>query len=199
MRLVAAVAHFAEPAGFLPRLRASLDPLADATVELDGRWALMPGDGDARWPSQVAKRDELMRLASESGDWILVIDGDEYVESCDGDAVRAALASTDRDVAEVTLRNLNRAFPYSALAPMRTTTRRLYRAGTTLAGPAHYDYHRDGRRLNGDRNAGALTPALDLSALLTIAHDNRARPAAREAAAQEYRRARRRERVEIAA
>lgn len=197
MRLVAAIAWYAEPAASIARLLASLAGVVDDVVQLGGRWDLMPGDGVPEWPSQVAKRDALMSLASERGDWILVIDGDEYLE---GFGVKAArrLETSRLDVATVTLRNLNRPWPLRELAPQTFAARRLFRAGTTVPGPAHNDYRLDGRRLAGDPASGALEPALDLTAFLTIAHDNRARPAQREQAAQTYRRARRAAGVEAA-
>ncbi len=198
MNLVAAVAHYAEPDGFLERLRVSLAGVVDEVVELDGRWELMPGDRAVAWDSQVEKRDWLMQFAGRRGDWVLVIDGDEYLEPVEADAMRLALASTDLDVAHVTLRTLNRPWPWRELPPMQTVARRIYRAGTRVAGPAHNDYELSGRPLNGAM-LEQLTPALDLSALLTINHDNRARPQARDQAAQKYRRARRQLRVEAAA
>ena len=99
-------------------------------------------------------------------------------------------------VGTVTLRILNRRWPYVHLAPMQTTTRRVYRAGTLIAGPAHNDYTRDGERLNGDMTRGPLAPAFDLSALIVIAHDNRSRLPMRDAAARTYRRVRRASRIE---
>jgi hypothetical protein len=94
-------------------------------------------------------------------------------------------------VGTVTLRILNRPWPYVHLAPMRTITRRVYRAGTRIVGPAHNDYGFEGERLNGDPARRQLAPALDLSDLLVIAHDNRSRQPLRDAAAQTYRRVRR--------
>ncbi len=197
MRLVAAIAHYAEPDWFLERLDRSLDGVVDAVVALDGRWDLMPGDEPASWRSQVEKRDELMQLAADKGDWVLVIDGDEYLEPISGDALRLALAVTDLDVAHITLRTLNRPWPWRELPLMQTVARRIYRAGTRLAGPAHNDYEFAGRMLNGGTR-DLLAPSLDLSAVMTINHDNRARPQARDAAAQDYRRARRYTGVEAA-
>lgn len=191
MKLVAAVAWYDEPATFIARLLTSLRDVVDEVVELPGRWELMPGVGPAAWRSQVEKRDALMRRASERGDWILVIDGDEYVEAFDVESVRAALEQSPVDVASVTLRNLNRPWPLRELAPQWFDARRLFRSGTTVPGPEHYRYERDGRRLDN-------APALDLCSLVTVAHDNRNRPARREQAAQDYRRARRAAGVEVA-
>lgn len=226
MRLVAALAWYSEPAEFLQRLLRSLEGRVDSLVAEDGRWDLMDGEAlmssaderlfiaeglraitgvlapfamDAPWPSQVAKRDALMQQAAYDGDWILVIDGDETLEIVHPGALREALAATDLDVAEVTLRTLNRPWPFAHLAPMTTTTRRIYRAGTRVIGPAHNDYARDGVRLNGDPAVGELAPALDLTGLVTIVHDNRARGVDRERAAQDYRRARRAHGVEVPA
>lgn len=93
-------------------------------------------------------------------------------------------------VAQVTLRTLNRPWPYRHLAAMVTTTRRVYRSGTGLVGPAHNDYVLGADRLAGGDPA-SLAPALDLAGVLVIAHDNRARPEPRDRGAQEYRRLRR--------
>lgn len=87
------------------------------------------------------------------------------------------------NVGIVTLRVLNRPWPLRELAPMVTSAPRLFAAGTRVEGPAHNDY------------VPADAPA-DLTVALVIAHDNRARPTGREAAAQEYRRERRRAGIE---
>lgn len=102
------------------------------------------------------------------------------------------------NVALVGLRTLNRPWPYQHLAPMLTTARRVYRAGVTVAGPAHNDYELDGERVNGDPARGPLLPAADLSDVIVLAHDNRSRPSVRDAAAQAYRRARRLSGIETA-
>lgn len=101
-------------------------------------------------------------------------------------------------VAKVALRVLNRPWPYRHLSPIETGARRVYRSGATVAGPAHNEYELDGVRLEGDRARGPLAPVVDLSAVLRIAHDNRNRPAPRDAAAQTYRRERRRSGIEVA-
>jgi hypothetical protein len=221
-RLVAALCWFDEPEDFLARLVRSLAPVCDAVVAFDGRWDLMPGDQDLSppaqtaalertaaeirlpvlvaangpWGSQVEKRDALMAAASEEADWILVIDGDEYLDEAHPRGLRAALAAADENVAQVTLRTLNRPWPHSELGPMVATQRRLFRAGTRLHGPAHNCYGRAGTWLAGDPALLELTPALDVSRMLTIEHDNQSRPGRRRDAAVRYRHARRGAQVE---
>jgi hypothetical protein len=224
VRLVAALAWYEEPPASLERLVVSLAGVVDALVACDGRWHLMPGEStfspieqavalsDAceqegieyfayglpveAYATQVAKRDALMAAAAEHGDWILVIDGDELIEHADGMLLRALLAETALDVADVMLRTLNRPWPYQHLAPMAAAHRRIYRTGTRVAGPAHNDYTFGDRRLNGSR-VDELAPALDLAGEVTITHDNRSRPKQRNAAGQIYRRARRQHGIEV--
>jgi hypothetical protein len=216
-RLAAALCWFDEPEEFLTRLVRSLAPVCDALVAFDGRWDLMPGDGDVSpdgqletlervaaavqlpahvvsegpWGSQVEKRDALMAAAAEQGDWVLVIDGDEYLDAAHISRLRAALAKTTAAVAQVSLRILNRQWPYSELGPMLVTQRRLFRAGARVDGPAHNCYRRDDVWLAGDPAVLELAPALDVTGMLTIEHENQARPAHRREAAGRYRRARR--------
>lgn len=226
MRIAAALAWFDEPPAFLDRLVRSLAGNVDYLVAVDGRWRhhadgthaasprsqlrqisdtahavglrLTLATTDTPWPSQVKKRDWTMRFAEQCGDWVLVVDGDTYLDIFDGDAVRDALSATDRDVATVSVRNLNRPWPYAHLAPTTQAARMIYRAGVRVPGPAHNDYTRAAARLNGDPSPGALSPALDLTGQVTLAHDNRNRGDARNAAAARYRRERRAHRVEAA-
>lgn len=88
------------------------------------------------------------------------------------------------NVGFVGLRVLNRPWPFEHLAPIVTTTPRVFGAGTRVVGPAHNDFAPSGS-------------AVDLAGVLVIAHDNRNRGADRDAAAQEYRRARRAEGLEL--
>lgn len=226
MRLVAALAWFDEPPDSLARLAHSLHGVADALVAVDGRWDLMPSEHDSssgaerfaletaryhgvdvkiftggpeQWKSQVAKRDWMMACAAEYGDWVLVVDGDTFVERFDALAVREALAGTALGVAEVTVRNLNRPWPWQHLAPQVLHSRLIYRAGTRVYGPAHNDYVRHGVRVNGDPAIGDLAPALDLTEHVEVAHDNRNRGPARNQAAVDYRRARRLAGIEVPA
>jgi hypothetical protein len=222
-RLVAALAWYDEPEDFLVRLVRSLAPVCDALVAFDGRWALMPGDDDFSpqsqsetilraagdvglpvwvsemfpWESQVEKRDALMDAAGTHGDWILVIDADEYLDEAHPTRLRGALADTAADVATVTLRMLNRPWPYSELGPAKLAQRRIFRVGTRVVGPAHNCYRRHGAALAGDPALLELAAALDATAMLTIEHDNQNRPEVRRDAAQHYRAARRAGKVEV--
>jgi hypothetical protein len=138
------------------------------------------------WGSQVEKRAALMAEAAKHGGWVLVIDGDEHVEALD---VRGALDAAEAFSGIVSVVAENRPWPYHQLAPMRSQQRRLFRAGVTVAGPAHNDYAFGGDPVEG-------LPTVDLSRVVTVRHDNQARPAERVAAAQTYRRHRRAKRTE---
>lgn len=227
MTLAAVLVHFDEPPAFLHRLVASLAGKVDALVAVDGRWR-HHGDGtyavsprstldalrdaceqhdvhgvlitrETPWESQVDKRDWAMLIAQSYGDWLLVIDGDCTLERFDAAAVRAALQVTDLDVAEVTVRNLNRPWPFQHLAEQVMPARLIYRAGARVVGPAHNDLELGGVRLNGDPLHGDLAPALDLASLVEVAHDNRNRGDTRNGAAAAYRRARRANGIEARA
>lgn len=213
------MAWWDEPVEFLTRLVGSLAGVADALVAFDGRWAEMPGERDLSgveqsdaihgvagkvgivsevwagapldWGSQVEKRDALMRRAGELGDWVLVVDGDEFVQAR-GD-LHGALAAAPADAMSglVTLIAMNRPRPWSHLAPMASTQARLFRSGVTVPGPAHNDYALDGVPVRD-------LPKVNLSNSVTVWHDNNARPDERREAAQAYRRARRELALEIA-
>jgi hypothetical protein len=222
VKLVAALAWFDEPVEFLDRCVRSLVGVVDVLVAVDGAWRGFAGGPvspvaqsevivdaaaatdlqvelwapNSAWDSQVAKRASMMQLAAAAGEWLLVIDGDEFLESVDPVALRAQLAATELDVAEVTVRTLNRPWPLSHLAPMAVAHRRIYRAGTRVSGPAHNCYRLGEQWLNGDPGKLELAPAVDLTDVVTVAHDNASRPRARRDAAVAYRRARRARRVE---
>jgi hypothetical protein len=223
--ICAALAWFDEPVEFLDRCVRSLAPLCDRLVAVDGRWELYPGDEWASppeqaeaiaeaaaaaglevdlqrhlgWASQVSKRDYVMERAARGADWILVVDGDEELESITALTairIRAELAATELDVAQTMTVPLNKPWPYSAMPVHERPVRKLYRAGTRVPGPAHNAYALDGRWLLGDTTHVALEPALNLSADVRIRHDNQNRSAERNLAAKRYRRARQEARIE---
>lgn len=223
MKVAAALCWYREPVAFLDRCVRSLGGVVDELVAIDGAWDGFPHDlpystpeehdaianaaidsgvpyrivdCDRVYRSQVEKRDRLMRLAAENGaEWLVVIDGDEHVVSCDAGALRRSLELTDRHVATVRFRPMNQGWPYSELPTNETTIRRLYRAGTRVD-VAHNGYRFGGEWLLGDRAYVRLAPALDTSPLVLVEHDNMNRGAARVAAAREYRAARRARRLE---
>lgn len=206
MRIAAALAWYDEPVDFLERMVAHLSGHVDVLVALDGPWKGMPGEAaspqeqhdalasacerasielvtgvERTWATQVEKRAEVMDAAAHHGDWILVIDGDEWL-ACRGDLRERVARIKDETAAVVKVAQQNRPWPYSTLSPIAKTLPRLFRAGVTVTGPAHNDYTLDGEPLT----------FADLSHAVTIHHDNHARPAERRAAARAYRAHRRR-------
>lgn len=146
------------------------------------------------WPSQVAKRAELMRLGIEAGNpWLLVIDGDEWVETCDRFAFHQALRETELDVAQVNQHRYGR-----GIRTHNRSMRRLYRAATGVTVErAHNGYvTSDGRWLHGDPAYVVLEQPLDTAHLITVAHDLEARTTVRRHAQLAYRSNRRRARAE---
>lgn len=198
MRICAAVCYWREPSGFIDRCVRSLAGIADYLLAVDGAWENFPDafpvgtraehnwiydaaravglpvmvdtPGEV-WKSQVAKRNAMMRTAAILGDWILVIDGDEYISDADPAALRAGLAHTDAIVGEITLKQ-----PEGIAGGL---TRRLYRAGTTVE-IVHTGYTYQGRHLLPGE------PTVDLTDCLTITHDYRARGDVRNAQSDEY-------------
>lgn len=147
------------------------------------------------WPSQVAKRAELMRLAAETGSaWLLVIDADEWIEfAAPRLDVHEQLSATDRDVALVNQHRIG-----TGIRTHYRSMRRIYRAaaGVTVQ-TAHNGYRTaDGRWLHGDPAYVKLEDAVDLSQLLTVGHDIEARTSVRRRAQLDYRSNRRRARAE---
>lgn len=224
VRIVAALAWYAEPVPFLERLVESLAGVVDTLVAIDGRWDLFPGgepsssdeeilaieEASARvgldlvmesdgvvWRSQVAKRDYLLEAAAgEHADWILIVDGDEFVTHAEPETLRAELAATELNVALAMTVPQNVTWPYRDLPTNPRPVRRIFRAGTRMPGPAHNAYRFGDEWLMGDLAHVMPADALDLSAQLHVAHDNRNRGKERNLAAKEYRRARRERRVE---
>lgn len=220
MRIVAALCWYAEPVEFLQRCIRSLEGLVDHVVAVDGPWELFPKSGlqmsssteriavreaaeDIRatveihapvgvWKSQVHKRDLMMRWAGEKGDWILVIDGDEYVAHSDFRQVRDRLAVAPPDcvIGEVQITNLHRGGQIPGYHPQGGLTRRLYRAGTTVD-IVHTGYFHNGQPLYRGEST------VDLRDHLMLAHDICNRGEQRNQRSIRYREARERERVEV--
>ncbi len=205
-----------EPPAFLARCVESLRGLADELVAYDGAWDLWPdakpesteAEGlaiiraadeiglpctiytpDTTWGSQVEKRAALMLEAGETGcDWLLVIDGDEYIANAESQVARATLETTACDVACIMhLRTVG----YDRVN-IPGPIRRLYRASTGVTvDTAHNGYRTmDGRWLHGASHAVRLEPALDLSQHVLLHHERANRGEERNRAALEYRSAR---------
>lgn len=215
MKLVAALAWYWESPEFLTRCVQSLAGAVDHLVALDGPWEGFPHElpcsnpaeyaaiietanevdlgltiskpGSARvWPSQVAKRDALMKIAGELGDWIFVIDGDEWVADPHTAETRLMLEETGLHVASVAFRNVTG----GNQAPSRI--RRVYRPPVTVE-RNHHGYNREGTWLHGPPHVG-LAPTVDLP--LELLHEQAHRGQARDAASVEYRNWRRRTQAE---
>lgn len=196
MKLVVALSWYAEPPKFLHRCVSSVAPIADRIVCYDGAWDLFPGataessreeyaairdaaetvglayeifTPDTEWASQVEKRAALMADAAQHGDWLMVIDGDEYVADAKPYELRAHLDRTDLDVA--TVECVRTTGVEAVNIPGRI--RRIYRAacGVTVD-TAHNGYRTaDGRWLHGDSAAVRLEPALDCSGFVRLHHE----------------------------
>lgn len=212
--IVAALCWFNEPVPFLQRCVKSLAGVADHLVAYDGPWEHyphttlrstteawqiaraaasigLPYEIDSRgvWESQVAKREALMAEARQRGDWVLVIDGDEWIHDARPYELRAALDSLPGDVVMVGCSVSEAGAPFERPNPIR----RLYRSasGVTVE-TAHNGYRTaDGRWLHGDSARVPLEPAVDLSRLLMLRHERGNRGGERDAARLAYRKRRR--------
>lgn len=220
-RIVACLAWYAEPPKFLHRCVSSLEPFCDHLIAYDGAWDLFPGatpessseewqaitdaaeeNGlafdiyapDTVWASQVEKRALLMEEASTCGDWLFVIDGDEYVSVVNAQGLKNQLNATSLDVALV---EIVRTTGYEAVNTPGAI-RRLYRAscGVTVD-TAHNGYRtKDGRWLHGDGAAVRLESPLDLSGYLKLHHERLNRGEERDRRAMDYRKNRLEQRSE---
>jgi hypothetical protein len=210
VKICAALAWFDEPVEFLTRCISSLEGIADEIIALDGAWEHFEGGHmspfeqeetiwrAARkasitprvfiphkvWESQVHKRQRLMEMASEHADWILVIDGDEYVTYSEPATIRRDLAATDELCAYVAWKNLNRGETMLGTTPAGGLNRRLFRAGTTVR-IVHSGYFYEGENV-------LLGDSLDLRHCLAMEHDNVNRGSERNERARQYRRDRER-------
>lgn len=219
--IAAALCWFDEESDALERCASSLAGVADVLVALDGRWMLFPHERSSSpieqvvalrraaesagvqyvaetalyaglWPSQVAKRAALMRIARDQADWVLVIDADESIESCDVDELRSALDTTELDVARVKTHRIG-----DGVRTQFGNPRRLYRSSTGVTVERVHNGYRaaDGRWLNGDPAYVDLEPELDVMEILTLQHVV-TRGSVRDRLDREYSMARRREQVE---
>ena len=215
MKITAALAWFDEPVDFLDRCVRSLSGLVDELYALDGAWEHQPNAAtfsgteqeDTIWraardvglplrvsvpheifESQVHKRQVLMENAAENADWVLVIDGDEYVTYSEPDTVRRELANTEEHCAYAAWKNLNQGETMPGTTPASGLNRRLFRAGTTVR-IVHSGYFYDGENV-------LLGECLDLRHCLAMEHDNVNRGSARNERARQYRRDRARYGVE---
>lgn len=214
MILVAALCWYAETPATLERMARSLGGVTDVLVALGGRWDQFPevlgDDPDEQaaalirgcehagvfcevahtgeiFESQVAKRAELMAAARAAGDWVFVIDADEYVADANTDAIAVALEMTRADAATV------HGIRVPSRVQARRPWRRMYRSSTGVTVEiAHNGYRAaDGRWLYGDPAHVRLEPAVDLTAHLLLVHDQAARDEGRLAARKAYKDARR--------
>lgn len=142
--------------------------------------------GGAWERNETEKRSFLFALGhavSVPGDWLLVMDADEFIVQVPDD-LRDRLAATDLDVAEVALMDMVAARIDRPDFPVMTTVRKLFRAQRITVGPAHWDYMTDDGRMlwgseGGDRGRnGLMEPALELLDLQVEHHPDR-RPKAR--------------------
>lgn len=224
--IVAALCWYDEPVELLDRCVRSLAGVADELVALDGRWRLYGEQDDpwmspleqtrtidaaAReagivahlvqpsglWDSQVVKRDALMELATRRlGEWIFVIDGDEYVDRHDQAGLDRLLAETQFDVVEVEGRHVGRHVRQHP-RPMR----RLFRTGRGVRVQNWHNGYRasDGAWLHGPGRTVKREQAADAGEFIGIVNDRDGRGRRREIARQTYYRRRAENKIEVAA
>jgi hypothetical protein len=216
MKIVACLAWYLEPPDFLARCVTSLRGLADELIAYDGAWDLFPHARHestlneyaaieyaadeiglpvtiytpaTTWGSQVEKRAALMLEAGETdADWLLVIDGDEWIDQHQASTARGMLATTSCDVATIMHKRVTGVDAVNVPAPIR----RIYRASTGVTvDTAHNGYRTmDGRWLHGDSAAVRLEVPLDLSRYISLHHARADRGEERNRAALDYRSAR---------
>lgn len=220
MKIVACLAWYDEPIEFLDRCVRSLAGVADTLIAYDGAWSGYPGGAcssleqhsvirdaandvalkgvtvAASWESQVEKRNALMRDASRYGDWLLVIDGDEYLTGANTESLRWLLQHTAYDVATITATRTS-----GERAGVPQPIRRLFRAPVTVE-RAHNGYRHNGNPpnphwLNGDSAYVRLAKAADASKHLFMEHAYLGRGSERNEARMQYRMQRRRDRTEV--
>lgn len=221
MTVTACLCWWNEPPRFLDRCARSLEGVADALVSADGAWQLQPDGTPASpgkqidtldraasdaglfhiklrhhglWTSQVAKRGTLYQRAVEltGCDWLLVIDGDEWIDHYDP-KLRDELAQTTENVARIHYETRS-----PRLKKRELRIRRLFRGvpGITVRETHHGIVLPTGEWLHGPRRIAQAEPR-DLSHLIGIAHEQSNRGKQRNQGRQDYYQARARERVEI--
>jgi hypothetical protein len=188
----------------------------DHLVALDGRYALYPAEGDVSpasqaaalyaaceqlqmtadvivpdraWPGEVEKRTALFAYglaAAEPGDWFVVMDADQVVAEATVD-VKAALAATDLDAADVTFRDKTQAEKVPDGFPDRFVMRILFRAQEIRVVGHHASYvAADGRQVWSADTRHYQVPGLDLAESVLVDHRPQARPLARLLAKNAY-------------
>jgi len=110
---------------------------------------------------EVVKRDFMFKLAdsiADPGDWYFVIDADESVHFCPGDA-RMRLEKAEEDVAEIELwYRPNEFYP----------SRRLFRGPDVKVEEDHYNYVKNGQHLGWTPEMKNSVPAADLKDLRVV-------------------------------
>jgi hypothetical protein len=213
--IVGTLSWYMESPAFLERCIRSLAGIVDGLIAVDGRWQhfndggpVLSSDQEVEaiesaakeigidlllvrrkevWKDQVAKRAFMCEATMALGaDWMMVIDGDEYVAQAES-GLRDALAETDKLVAEVGC------LTTTASVQGTNAIRRIY---STAHGLTVYHWHNgyrtlDGRWLQGNGAFVPLEPTVDLSAQILLHHEHFNRSPERNDLATAYRRARR--------
>ncbi|OPZ65624.1 MAG: hypothetical protein BWY85_00445 [Firmicutes bacterium ADurb.Bin506] len=176
MKIVAAVNYFDEPLEHTNRLLQSISGFVHEVVLVDGAYRLFPhtdprtdpdriasivGTGnmlglvmnvvapDKAWENQTTKRSYLMNLAASHGDFVLVIDADEWIdrERTDIEKIRYKLAMHQPDAVAVCLDtpgdgnqfNLGTQSPQMSTSVHGKGIERLYRSMRDFTiGPVHH-------------------------------------------------------------
>lgn len=243
MRIVAAVSWFDEPRASLEKLIYSASTLVDKFVFCDGAYRLFPHGRhystqdqhdfiirkcnevgipvriiqapNEPWESQVQKRTHLMRAAAWDGQYILVIDADEYIDHDASDLIklRTKMRRHEPDAVKVCLDtpmprrnrariNLGTQSPTQSTSVHGEGIQRIYRSLDHLTvGPLYHGTYSgidpDGKwvslRSRGGENKGYEEPViLDAKAYLRIVNDTWQRDEERLSAKGAYGSARRR-------
>ena len=208
--ITAALCWYDEKPEHLERLVRSLEGVCSHLVTVDGRWLHFPGavedspeaqraaiataadkigiglsyfnSGKVGWADQVTKRSFLMQQACKHGEWVLVIDGDEWVEQHRG--LHERLAGLTCDVARV----MSHRYGEGIRTP-ETPIRRLYRASRNVhVERAHNGYRAaDGGWLHGDPGYVTLEQCADeVAENIVVAHDIDGRLPERAKAKRDY-------------
>lgn len=208
--ITAALCWYDERPEHIERLIFSLVGVCSHLVAVDGRWLHHPGEaedspepqraalanavseaglglsyftsGGVGWADQTTKRSFLMQQACRHGDWVLVIDADEWVEQHQG--LHERLAGLECDVARVESHRYG-----EGIRTPFTPIRRLYRASRNVhVERAHNGYRAaDGGWLHGDPAYIELEQCADeVAENITVAHDIDGRLPERDHAKRTY-------------